>query len=148
MMKKTILAIIIMAAFVTACAAGGADVFVRAKECTALFVLGQYDLAADALAGTLNTEDLKGCAAQIRQMPAQAQALYAISWKEADGGYLAVPLTEPGDGYIDTLVFTICEGSFTEVSVQKWRDVQTRYENGYDVYWNMEYVPGFIVLAD
>lgn len=121
--------------------------FDRAKLC--IEKIGKGDLEGAANAVGLSEKELREAVNTLAAYPQKVQSAYAVSWEENGLLFLAVPLQEPADGFIDTAVFSLsADESFQMLSFEKWSDVQRRCQRAESMRWNAAYSPSFIVLSD
>ena len=149
---KRLFAIIYMAALlVCACASAESAVielneqlFADAKTALTLFEAGDYESAA-ALLQFADVEALEkfisGNYLTFGDAPVQTEV--SVAWWTGSAWAIAVPLYEPADGEVETLVLitnsTDC-ASFCGYAYALWSDVETAFTQCDYVIWNEEYI--------
>ena len=72
----------------------------------------------------------------------QVQADYSVAWKNQNGLFLAVPVSEPADGFVDT------DYSFGGLRFVKWIDVDRQLASAGDSVWHEKYSPSYRIFED
>ena len=77
------------------------------------------------------------------------QSEYSVFWRQDGYLYLAVPLEEPTDSFIDTAIFTLNDAyEFTSLEFDIWDRALEGIQNNKNVKWHVEYIPSYIVIVD
>ena len=145
-LRQIIIAIMLTALLV--CTAESTDgLFLTAKEAAYLLYNKEYA----AVVKKLNIDeavlkDVKNCKELGEYEP---QTDVAVYWTGETGAYIAIPLENPINESVKTLVFSIDESNaFIAVYVDKWVNVQKEYGSSSDVVWNGEINLDFIIIGD
>ena len=109
----------------------------------AINALGANDwLSASKLRQTIDT----GCR---HLYTIRVETEYAVAWRSANGLFMAIPVEEPVDGYVDTLVLKMDDSfAFTALTFKKWGDVDKELRSAYTLRWCEEYRPSYRVFVD
>lgn len=76
------------------------------------------------------------------------QTEYAVAYWTGSVWKLAVPVSAPSDGTVETLVLSSADGStFNGYRYADWSQVQEEYESASYVSWDSEYIPSDPVVA-
>ena len=146
-----------MLCFVAAQAENGAlpsdDVFYSAKAAVKLISERNIEKAIETLnakawlsAKTLRQNIETNCR---RIYGMNVQDKYAVAWRKDGQLFMAIPLEEPSDGYVDTVVFMMSDGyEVTQVGFVKWADVLSELDVCRQVRWCDEYKPSYRVFVD
>ena len=77
------------------------------------------------------------------------QTEYAVALKVSGKLYLAVPITEPADGYVDAIVYSLnSEYDFTGLRFVKWAEVERQLGICEACIWREPYSPAYRVFED
>lgn len=76
------------------------------------------------------------------------QSEYAVAYWTGTVWKLAVPVTEPNDGSVETLVLTTADGAtFSGYRYAIWSEVFVEYQAASYVVWNKEYIPAQLFVV-
>ena len=154
---KRIIAVILAAALLTACAFAEApraiseELFKLAKGSVVRLAKGEYEKITDELSltgGDMTAEDLEAFAGKFTTLSADTvQGDISVAYWTKKGWMLAVPVTmpaeepDPADAPTEAVVFISKNGTeFDSVSRMLWSDVVRAYEDSEYVQWNKELV--------
>ena len=107
----------------------------------ALSLLQMTDVAPEAFAASMESD--------FRTLfRGTVQTDVAVLFSDGDGKwYLAIPVTEPSDDRVETMVFSLGSGQrCTDVSCMTWGEVMEAVDKSTACTWNMEYMPGSPIL--
>ena len=156
MKKSVVFALVFMLTFAWAAAEKSAipdDTFIRAKEAVILISYGDYDAAIQRLGmtGTLSQNTLKSMIdKKCKEIYAESvQTEVSVAWNDGRNWRIAVPFEAPDDRAVGALVFTLASVSeFAGIEFQRWGDISDAYAVSAEVFWNVEYVPDYIIVGD
>lgn len=154
-MKKAILSLILIALTIT-CASAESEVraldeqlFMQAKEALTLFEAQDYTSAAELLDFGDAQELERFVAGNYTTFGSGVQTTVSVAWWNGSAWMLAVPLYEPSQPEVETLVLitNINDGSgFGGYQYSIWGDVEASLAHCDYVIWNEEYVPASKVI--
>lgn len=161
-MKKRILSILILAALSIVSAFGAyaeaplapnENAYRNAKEAVSLISYGEYGMALQRLSLThvMTAQALKSyidinCREIYR---GSVQTEVSVAWFDGMIWNIAVPFEAPDDEAVGALVFQLqSPEQFSSVYFMRWGDVQASYSMSRYVYWNVEYIPNYVIVAD
>jgi hypothetical protein len=129
------------------------EVFEAAKAAVVQMSKKEFSAAVETLdlKGRLSKDALKRIVDENcrRIYNLNVQSEYSVCWRQDGKIYLAVPLEEPTDGFIDTAVFTLSEKfEFTALEFDLWSFAMDGCAYAKNVKWHVEYVPNYFVIVD
>ena len=129
------------------------EVFEAAKAAVVLMSQKDFSQAVEMLGlkNKLSPDALKRIVDENcrRIYTLSVQSEYSVSWRQEGSLYLAVPLEEPTDSFIDTAVFTLNDRyEFTSLEFALWSFAMDGYTNARNVKWHVEYIPSYFVFVD
>ena len=126
------------------------ELFETGKKALGLLSYGEYDNAIKALGlPDITADDLK---AQMEKdfsllFQGTVQTKVAVMFREDRDWYLAIPVADPADDRVETIVYALGDGSgFVSISASRWGDVAARLDESPEFVWNEEYLPSAPVL--
>ncbi|MBQ3078819.1 MAG: hypothetical protein IJC48_02305 [Clostridia bacterium] len=133
----------------------GENAYRNAKEAVSLISYGEYAMALQKLSLTneYSADSLKkfidGNCREIYRGSVQTDV--SVAWYDGKENIwrLAVPFEAPDDDAVGALVFSLNPPeAFKEIAFMRWADVKMGYAASGEVYWNVEYVPGYVIVGD
>ena len=121
------------------------DLFNCAKQSTVYMASGEYE----RLVTLLPFSDVAPSASEwqsfaegnFSSLSGDVQTDYAVAYWTGSNWNLAVPVLEPSEGSIDTLVLCSSDGTtFSGYRYASWSQVENEYLSSSYVIWNKEYV--------
>lgn len=119
--------------------------FRHAKEALAYLASGEFDKAVTSLPFS----DISPSADEWRNFAqgsfsaligSAPQSKYAVAYWNGRAWIIAVPVSEPNSGSIETLILSSEDGStFTGYGCENWANVKREYESSPYVVWDKEY---------
>ena len=126
------------------------ELFEKGKKALGLLSYGEYDKAIKALglkdvsASELKTQMEKDFSLLFQ---GTVQTDVAVMFREDRDWYLAIPVADPTDDRVETIVYALGDGGgFQSISSSRWGDVADRLDESPEFVWNEEYLPSAPVL--
>ena len=150
-MKRTISLILVFllifsaAAFASEIPQMNGDLFISAKQALVYLVSGEYE----RLVTLLPFSDVSPSASEWQSfvegnfvaLPEVVQSEYSVAYWTGNVWKLAVPVSEPSDDSVETLVLTSPDGSaFSGYGYSTWAEVKGEYLFASYVTWDVEYL--------
>lgn len=157
-MKRLISCMLIAA--VLLCTAAQAEVpslseklFKYAKSALSCLASGEYDKVVTGLPFSdisPSADELRSFAqGSFSSLPGNPQSKYAVAYWTGRAWKIAVPVSEPASGNVETLVLISEDGSsFTGYGCTSWGKVEGEYRNSNYVSWNDEYNASTSVIIE
>lgn len=150
-MKKLILIAVMLAVFGACCANAEGGIitmndmlFSDAKQALRLFEEGDFEGAAEVLGFGTADEFEKFIGGNYRTFGDEpVQTTVAVAWWNGKSWIMAVPLHEPCDPDVETLVLatdSIDCSTFCGYTFSTWGDVEAKLAQADYILWNEEYV--------
>ena len=156
--KLAILLAALMLLSAAACAEMPSDIsealFVAVKQAVVDMANGDFEQAAcDLTFSEIGpaAEDLQTFASGFTMLSSDTvQSEICVAYWSNDGWMLAVPVMEPIDGEVETMVFSSLDGkTLGGCCLILWSEVEAAYDISEYVLWNQEYIPAqLIIIAD
>lgn len=130
------------------------NMFSYAKEALSLLSYGEYEKVSELLPFSGSAPDAsewKRFAGNFETINSgTVQRDISVAYWTGDMWILAVPVSEPSRGSVETLVLSSDDGTaFSGYKYAEWKSVKSQYEKAEYVVWNKEYTPSEpIVIAD
>lgn len=123
--------------------------FEKGKNAMGLLSYGEYGKAIETLGMSVSAGELKEQMEKDFSMLLRGtvQTKVAVMFREDREWYLAIPVSDPGEDRVETLVYSLGDGSgFTGIQKSTWGDVRARLDESPEYVWNEEYQPASPVL--
>ena len=115
--------------------------FDDAKQILLYFADGDYESAAKLLDFTDADELKKFVTGNFTCMGSDVQTFVSVAFWSYNSWYIAVPLADPADGFVETLTLRSDDGdTFSGYKYCLWSEVEAEYSKSDYVTWNEEYV--------
>jgi len=130
------------------------NLFARAKAALQLLSIGDYD----QLVTSLPFSDISPSADEWQSFAQGSfttlagsipQQQYAVAYWQGDCWKVAVPVSEPADDFVETLILISEDGrSFSGYGCAFWGQVRMEYQAAEYVRWNQEYFGGTSAIIE
>lgn len=114
--------------------------FDDAKQILLYFADGDYESAAALLEFTDADELKKFVTGNFTCMDSDVQTFVSVAFWGYNSWYIAVPLADPVDGFVETLMLRSDDGdTFSGYKYCLWSEAESEYSKSDYVTWNEEY---------